>query len=93
MFRGLLALGMLPTLVGAMSQSPRALFASFSLPFVHKGQQGPPTTCGGPLSPKATSKWLFALAPGPQATSTVSLLSSAMGMATEWGDAQHAPAE
>ena len=65
-FHGLLALGMLPAILGAMSQSHRALFVSFSLPLVPKGQQGPHNTSGGLLSPKATSKWPFALAPGPQ---------------------------
>ena len=45
-----------------MSQSPRALFASFCPHLLSKGQQEPPNACGGgPLFLKATSKWLFAL--------------------------------
>ena len=63
---GLLALSMSPLRLGALSQSPRALFASFSPALVPKGQQEPPNACGGLVFPKAKSKWPFAFAPGPQ---------------------------
>ena len=65
MFHGLLALGMSPLILGAMPQSPRALFASFSPLLVPKGQQEPTNACEGLLFPKAVSKCLFAIAPGP----------------------------
>ena len=64
-FHGLLALGTAPLKLGAMSQSPRALFVTFFPPLVPKVQQESPFTCGGLLFPKAMSMCLFALAPGP----------------------------
>ena len=70
MCHGLLALGMLPTILGARSQSPRELFASCSPPLAQKGQQEPPKTCGGPSSPKATSKWPFVPVLGHQVQTT-----------------------
>ena len=64
-FHGLLALDVPPLRLGAMPQSPRTLFVSFSLPLGPKEQQEPPNASKGLLVPNAMSKWLFAFTLGP----------------------------